>query len=145
MQIILTFFIFVRLYDFMNYRSIARLSQDLSKIVEQHRNNPEQITIFATEHSPTYFVFNLLSDILYLCFCTYLMFNEETWTPGILLLIIAALESYALYAKVEGTCFLAKDKYYYPSLWWRYVTSGSSLFILTRLLQVERLLGQITQ
>lgn len=140
MQIVLTILIFTRLYDFMNYRAIARLSQDMTKAMEMHQQNPRQTAMYLSERSPSYFMFSLIGDILYLLVCVYLMFHEDTWTPGVLLLIIAALESYALYAKVEGTCFQAEDNYFYPCIWWRYACTGSTLFILTRLLQLERLL-----
>lgn len=142
MQIFTTFFIFVRLFDFMNYRSIARLSQELKKAAEIYNGNPDKTTVIFMQNLPTFFMFNLLSDILYLFYCLYLMFNDDTWTPGVLLLIIAALESYAFYAKVDGTCFKDKDNYFYPTLWWRYLCTGSSIFILTRLLQIEKLLEE---
>ncbi|MCQ2564946.1 MAG: hypothetical protein MJ152_03735, partial [Clostridia bacterium] len=100
MQIFTIFFIFVRLFDFMNYRSIARLSQELKKAAEIYNGNPDKTTVIFMQNLPTFFMFNLLSDILYLFYCLYLMFNDDTWTPGVMLLIIAALESYAFYAKV---------------------------------------------
>ena len=140
MQTFIIFFIFMQLYAFMNYRGIAKMTQDLKKTVEQHQRDPEAPIIFATSHSPNFFVTMLLTDIAYMIFCVVLMFNEETWTPGMLLMIIAALESYANYNHVDGTCYLAEDGYYYPSLWWRYACSASTIFILTRLLQLERLL-----
>lgn len=139
MQTLLVLFIFLRLYAFMNYRSLAKLTQDIQKAAEEMQSESGNPLIFVTDHSPTYFLICLLCDIAYLCFCIYLMFNSETWTPGILLLIIASLESYASFNHVEGTCFLAKDGYYYSSLWWRYACTASSLFILTRLLQLEKL------
>lgn len=139
MQTLLVIFIFARLYAFMNYRSIAKLTQDMQRAVDGFQDGSEKPILFITDHSPTYFLVCLLCDVAYLFYCIYLMFSPETWTPGMLLLIIAALESYANYSHIDGTCFLDKDGYYYPSLWWRYACAASSLFILTRLLQLEKL------
>lgn len=140
MQTFTIFFIFIQLYDFMNYRAIAKMTQDMKKTVDDHQKNPHGPIIFATSSSPNFFVMTLLTDLAFMVYCIVLMFDNSTWTPGILLMIIAALESYAAYNRVEGTCYLAKDGYYYPSLWWRYACSASTIFILTRLLQLERLL-----
>jgi len=142
MQTIIILLIFTRIYEFVNYRSITRISQDMRKFMESKQGDPDLTMTSLTEQMPHYFLLALLSDILYLCFCVYLMFSEATWTPGVLLLLIASIESYASFEKVTGTCYEAKDGYTYPALWWRYATSGSSLFILTRLLEFEKLLAQ---
>lgn len=142
MQTFLILLIFSRLYEFFNYRSIARLAQDMRKFMESKQDDPDLDMTNLTEQMPHYFLIALASDLLYLCFCIYLMFSEDTWTPGILLLLIASLESYSSFEKIPGTCYEAKDGYTYPALWWRYMTVGSSLFILTRLLEVEKLLAQ---
>jgi len=142
MQTILILLIFTRLYEFINYRSIARISQDMRQFMESKQDDPDLTMTGLTEQMPHYFLLALLCDILYLCFCVYLMFSEETWTPGVFLLLIASIESYASYESIAGTCYKDKDGYTYPALWWRYVTSGSSLFILTRLLEFEKLLAQ---
>ena len=142
MQTFLILLIFSRLYEFFNYRSIARLAQDMRKFMESKQDDPDLDMTNLTEQMPHYFLIALASDLLYLCFCIYLMFSEDTWTPGVLLLLIASLESYSTFEKIPGTCYEAKDGYTYPALWWRYMTVGSSLFILTRLLEVEKLLAQ---
>lgn len=142
MQTFLILLIFSRLYEFFNYRSIARLAQDMRKFMESKQDDPDLDMTNLTEQMPHYFLIALASDLLYLCFCIYLMFSEDTWTPGVLLLLIASLESYSTFEKIPGTCYEAKDGYTYPALWWRYMTVGSSLFILTRLLEVEKILAQ---
>lgn len=141
MQTLIILFIFTRLYDFMNFRSLARMSQNMTKALENHKENPKSTTVFVIDKNPAFFLFSFLADILFLFFCVYLMFDNNTWTPGTLLLIISALESYAIYAKIDGTCYKDEtDNYYYPSVWWRYITTGSSLFILTRLLELEKMI-----
>jgi len=142
MQTITILLIFSRIYEFVNYRSISRISQEMRKFMEAKQEDPDLNMTSLTEQMPPYFLAALISDVVYLCFCIYLMFSDTTWTPGVLLLLIATVESYASYEKVSGTCYEAKDGYTYPTLWWRYATSGSSLFILTRLLELEKLLEQ---
>lgn len=119
----------------MNYQTLARFTQDLNRLLEEHRGNPHGATIFLIDKSPLFFILNFAGDIMYLLFCIYLMFHDTTWTPGVLLLAIATLESYALYGRIDGTFFIAKDGYAYPRLWWRYFCCGSTIFILTQLLQ----------
>ena len=109
---------------------------------QQHEEDAGLTMTGLTEKIPHYMLLALASDAANLCFCIYLLMQPNTWTPGVLLLLIASLESCAAYYDIDGTNYQEEDGYSYPTLWWRYATSGASLFILTRLLELEKLIEQ---
>ena len=65
----------------------------------------------------------------------WLMAHDATWTPGFLLLIIAAMESLAIHARIFGTYIVDAQGYVYPSIWFRYLTFAETMFILLKLFE----------
>ena len=63
------------------------------------------------------------------------MVHDATWTPGFLLLIIAAMESLAIHARIMGTYVVDEKGYVYPSTWFRYLTFAETMFILLKLFE----------
>ena len=74
-----------------------------------------------------------LLDVFFLLYCIWLMLHDNTWTPGFLLLVIAALESLAIHARISGAYDEDEEGFVYPRTWVRYLCFGESMFILLRL------------
>ena len=52
-----------------------------------------------------------------------------------LLLIIAAMESLAIHARITGTYEVDAQGYVYPRMWFRYMTFAETMFILLKLFE----------
>lgn len=81
------------------------------------------------------FIVYFICDVLFLLYCIWLMFYEATWTQGFLLLLIAAMESIAVHARISGTFTVDAQGFVYPRTWFRYLTFGETMFILLKLFE----------
>ena len=135
MNFIPLFFLCVRMFHFIHAHRIVYFLQKFSQMLEDKRRHPERRQIILIDSSASIFVVYLLCDISFLLYCMYLMFHDDTWTPGFLLLIIAAMESAAIHLRISGTYDEDEEGFVYPRPWFRYLTFGESMFILLRLFE----------
>lgn len=101
MNFIALFFLCVRMFHFIHSHRIAYLLQRFSRILDERRANPGRKQVIIIDGSATTFIIYFLLDIIFLIYCIWLMLHEATWTPGFLLLVIAALESLAIHARIS--------------------------------------------
>ena len=102
MNFIALFFLCVRMFHFIHSRRIAYLLQRFSRILDERRANPGRKQVIIIDGSATTFIIYFLLDVFFLLYCIWLMLHDNTWTPGFLLLVIAALESLAIHARISG-------------------------------------------
>ncbi len=135
MNFIALFFLCVRMFHFIHAHRLAYLLQRFGKILEERRANPNHKQIIIIDGSASVFVLYFILDALFLLYCIWLMLHDATWTPGFLLLVIAAMESLAVHARISGTYEQDSEGFVYPRSWFRYLTFGESMFILLRLFE----------
>ena len=102
MNFIALFFLCVRMFHFIHSHRIAYLLQRFSRILDERRANPGRKQVIIIDGSATTFIIYFLLDVFFLLYCIWLMLHDTTWTPGFLLLVIAALESLAIHARISG-------------------------------------------
>lgn len=135
MNFIALFFLCVRMFHFIHSRRIAYLLQRFSRILDERRANPGRKQVIIIDGSATTFIIYFLLDVFFLLYCIWLMLHDTTWTPGFLLLVIAALESLAIHARISGAYDEDDEGFVYPRTWLRYLCFGESMFILLRLFE----------
>ena len=135
MNFIALFFLCVRMFHFIHAHRLAYLLQRFGKILDERRANPNRRQIIIVDGIASIFVLYFILDILFLLYCIWLMLHDTTWTPGFLLLVIAAMESLAIHARISGTFDEDSEGFVYPRSWFRYLTFGESMFILLRLFE----------
>ncbi|MBR4847646.1 MAG: hypothetical protein IKY40_01575 [Phascolarctobacterium sp.] len=133
MQFIPLFFICLKMYSFMNYREIAYFLHQVEQILEHRRKNPGSKQVIYMDKTSLRFFFFLGVDIFFLLYCIYLMSDQATWHPGFFLITLSILEAVAMRARISGTYVVDKLGFVYGQLWFRYVMSASTLFILLKL------------
>ena len=135
MNILALFFICMRMFHFIHTQRIYFFLQGFAKLLEEKREHPERKQVILVDGSASIFIMYFVSDVLYLLYCIWLMLHDATWTPGFLLLIIAAMESLAIHARIIGTYVVDAKGYVYPSIWFRYLTFAETMFILLKLFE----------
>ena len=135
MNILALFFICMRMFHFIHTQRIYFFLQDFAKLLEEKRKHPERKQVILVDGSASIFIMYFVSDVLYLLYCIWLMLHDATWTPGFLLLIIAAMESVAIHARIIGTYVVDAKGYVYPSIWFRYLSFAETMFILLKLFE----------
>ncbi len=135
MNLIPLLFICMRMYAFINYREIAYFLQTFSNMLEARKKNPGKTQVVLMDKAAVIFLIYLAFDIGFLLYCMYLMYHPETWSPGCLLLLISAMEAYAVRMRISGTYEVDPQGFAYGSLWFRYLMTGMSMFILLKLFQ----------
>ena len=135
MNILALFFICMRMFHFIHTQRIYFFLQGFAKLLEEKRQHPERKQVILVDGSASIFIMYFVSDVLYLLYCIWLMLRDATWTPGFLLLIIAAMESVAIHARIIGTYVVDAKGYVYPSIWFRYLTFAETMFILLKLFE----------
>ena len=135
MNILALFFICMRMFHFIHTQRIYFFLQGFAKLLEEKRKHPERKQVILVDGSASIFIMYFVSDVLYLLYCIWLMLHDATWTPGFLLLIIAAMESLAIHARIIGTSVVDAKGYVYPSIWFRYLTFAETMFILLKLFE----------
>ena len=135
MNILALFFICMRMFHFIHTQRIYFFLQGFAKLLEEKRKHPERKQVILVDGSASIFIMYFVSDVLYLLYCIWLMLHDTTWTPGFLLLIIGAMESVAIHARIIGTYIVDAKGYVYPSIWFRYLTFAETMFILLKLFE----------
>lgn len=135
MNFVPLFFICVRMFHFVNADKIAYFLQNFSKLLDERRAHPQRRQIVVVDASVSIFIFYFICDVLFLLYCIWLMLYDATWTPGFLLLVIAAMESLAIHARISGTYIMDAQGFVYPRAWFRYLTFGEAMFILLKLFE----------
>ena len=135
MNILALFFICMRMFHFIHTQRIYFFLQGFAILLEEKRKHPERKQVILVDGSASIFIMYFVSDVLYLLYCIRLMLHDATWTPGFLLLIIAAMESVAIHARIIGTYVVDAKGYVYPSIWFRYLTFAETMFILLKLFE----------
>lgn len=135
MSLTALFFLCVRMFHFIHAHKLAFLLQRFSQILDERRAHPGSRQIVIIDGSASIFLLYFILDILFLFYCIWLMLHDATWTPGFLLLVIAAMESLAVHVRISGTYEEDTNGFVYPRAWFRYLTFGESMFILLRLFE----------
>ena len=135
MNILALFFICMRMFHFIHTQRIYFFLQSFAKLLEEKRKHPERKQVILVDGNASIFIMYFVSDVLYLLYCIWLMLHDATWTPGFLLLIIAAMESAAIHARIIGTYVVDAKGYVYPSIWFRYLSFAETMFILLKLFE----------
>ncbi len=133
MNIFPLFFIGVKMFSFMNARYLAYFLQNFAAMLQARKKNPSRRQVILVDKGAFLCVFYFCADILFLFYCLWLMSNDATWAPGCMLLLISALESYAMYGRIDGSYIADPLGFVYPKMWFRYLMHGQSLFILLKL------------
>lgn len=129
------FFLCVRMFHFINANRLSYFLQRFAKIMAERKAHPDKRQIIVVDGSSSLLLVYLLCDLLFLLYCMWLMLHDATWTPGFLLLVIAAMEPLAVHSRISGTFVTDVHGFVYPSAWFRYLTFGESMFILLRLFE----------
>ena len=135
MNILALFFICTRMFHLIHTQRIYFFLQSFAKLLEEKRKHPERKQVILVDGNASIFIMYFVSDVLYLLYCIWLMLHDTTWTPGFLLLIIGAMESVAIHARIIGTYVVDAKGYVYPSIWFRYLTFAETMFILLKLFE----------
>ena len=135
MNILALFFICMRMFLFIHTQRIYFFLQSFAKLLEEKRKHPERKQVILVDGNASIFIMYFVSDVLYLLYCIWLMLHDTTWTPGFLLLIIGAMESVAIHARIIGTYVVDAKGYVYPSIWFRYLSFAETMFILLKLFE----------
>lgn len=133
MDFIVLFFIFVQMIFLLSNRKIYFLLQKLTGFLAEAGKEQEKPKIVLLNGSSLFFPIYLVADFLYMLFCLWLLFTDTFWQPGGMLFLLTALETYAFHAKISSVFFTDKDGFIYPRSWARFLFSGLSIYILTRL------------
>lgn len=128
------FFICMKMYSFIHYRSLAYFIHNFSILLHNRRKDPKIKQIVFVDKDGLLFAFFFIIDIFFLLYCIYLMMDDATWKAGILLLTTAFLEAYGVRARIYGTYVIDPLGFAYSSVWFRYLMTGMSLYILLKLL-----------
>lgn len=131
MKYVALFFIMIKIFYFFNYRIIHQYQENLMRYVEADEADSGKFSF--TGLYPSVILGFLLSDILFLAYCIFLMFNPVTKTPGILLLSIDTLHTAAVHYRIKGACYMDTNGYTYPTIWFRYLSFGATIYILFNL------------
>ncbi len=134
MNVIPLFFITIKMFALMNTRQVAFFIQNLATMLQSMGKSSGKKQFVLINQSAMIFIFYMIADILFLFYCLWLMCSDDTWTPGCMLLIISAMESYAMHVRIDGTYTADPLGFVYPRLWFKYLMNGQSLFILLKLL-----------
>lgn len=135
MNYIALFFIFIKMFHFINAMEIAFFVQSLTRLIrEQRKSNKVKKVVIIDNHTFIYFMY-LIGDFLFLIYGIWLIFDDVLWQEGCMLLIISALEAYAVRARIIGTYAMDSHGFVYPRMWFRYLMFGMSMFILLRLFE----------
>jgi len=114
---------------------IAFFVQSLTRLIrEQRKSNKVKKVVIIDNHTFIYFMY-LIGDFLFLIYGIWLIFDDVLWQEGCMLLIISALEAYAVRARIIGTYAMDSHGFVYPRMWFRYLMFGMSMFILLRLFE----------
>lgn len=135
MNLLPLLFIFVKLFYFINARELSYFIQNFALLIQSRRRNPDKKQVVLIDGGAFIFVTYFIADILFLFYCIWLMADMATWSPGCLLLIISAMESYAVHYKVSGAYERDPLGFVYPKMWFKYAMTGMSMFILLKLFQ----------
>ena len=135
MNILALFFICMRMFHFIHTQRIYFFLQGFAKLLEEKRKHPERKQVILVDGSASIFIMYFVSDVLYLLYCIWLMLHDTTWTPGFLLLIIGAMESLGIHARIISTYVVDAKGYVYPSIWFRYLSFAETMFILLKLFE----------
>ncbi|MCD7974215.1 MAG: hypothetical protein LUF25_00080 [Phascolarctobacterium sp.] len=134
MNVIPLFFITIKMFALMNTRQVAFSIQNIVTMLQSMGKSSGKKQFVLVNQSAMIFIFYMIADILFLFYCLWLMCSDDTWTPGCMLLIISAMESYAMHVRIDGTYTADPLGFVYPRLWFKYLMNGQSLFILLKLL-----------
>lgn len=134
MNVIPLFFITIKMFALMNTRRVAFFIQNIVTMLQSMGKSSGKKQFVLVNQSAMIFIFYMIADILFLFYCLWLMCSDDTWTPGCMLLIISAMESYAMHVRIDGTYTADPLGFVYPRLWFKYLMNGQSLFILLKLL-----------
>ena len=135
MNILALFFICMRMFHFIHTQRIYFFLQGFAKLFEEKRKHPERKQVILVDGNASIFIMYFVSDVLYFLYCIWLMLHDATWTPGFVLLVIGAMESVAIHARIIGTYVVDAKGYVYPSIWFRYLTFAETMFILLKLFE----------
>ena len=133
MKFIPLFFLCVKIFSFMNSGPIYYFLGNIKGIMKDKLDNPQLKQVIYVDKSARIFLIYMALNILFLCYCVYLMFTPATWNEGCLLLFISAWESFAVQGKIDGACFTDQHGIVYPRIWVRYLCCGSTFYILLQL------------
>ena len=123
-------FIAAKIFYFFNYRIIHRFETKL----HQHSSDTPMSELFLSPLEKKFLLMYLTSDILFLAYCIFLMFNPQTWTPAFLLITIDCILTGSCFFKINGACSVdSRDGTVYPAIWLRYLCFGASIYILLNL------------
>lgn len=133
MKYVALFFIMLKIFYFFNYRIIHQYQENLMRYANSDEDNSKGLS-FAGLYPSVILAF-LLSDLLFLAYCIFLMFDSITKTPGILLLSIDTLQTAAVHFRIKGASYIDTRGYTYPTIWFRYLTFGATIYILFNLFE----------
>ena len=133
MKLIPLFFLCVQMFAFMNSRAIYYFIGNLRNIMKDKMENPQLKQVVYVDKSASTFIIYLVLSILYLFYCIFLMFDPLTKTQGCMLLLLSAWESSAVQGKISGASITTPQGITYPRVWVRYVTCGTTIYILLKL------------
>lgn len=135
MNYLALFFIAAKMYAFLYNKELAYFIQSFSLMLQNRKKNPKIRQILVVDKNSLLFILYFVIDILFMFYCIWIMLGDTNWEPGCMLLMISALESYAMHARISGTYTIHRLGFIYPKTWLKYLTTGLSLFILLNLLQ----------
>lgn len=135
MNYLALFFIAAKMYAFMYTKELAYFIQSFSLMLQNRKKNPKIRQVLVVDKNSLLFILYFIVDILFMFYCIWIMLGDTNWEPGCMLLMISALESYAMHSRISGTYTIHRLGFIYPKPWLRYLTTGMTLFILLNLLQ----------
>ena len=135
MNFIPLFFICIKMFHFIHARQLAYFLMNVKKLMQERRANPQRKHVVLMDGTTMVFIIYFVCDVLFMLYCIWLMMEENTWASGCMLLILAAMESFAIRGRIAGTYEIDENGYLFPRMWFRYLMFGMSMFILLKLFE----------
>lgn len=135
MNLIPLFFICVKMFHFIHAQQLAFFLHNVKALLQARRTEPKRKHVVIVDNTSLLYIVYFVCDVLFMFYCIYLMLDDATWAPGCMLLIISAMESFAMRARIDGTYQIDDEGYIFPRMWFRYLMFGMSMFILLKLFE----------
>ncbi|MDO4178750.1 MAG: hypothetical protein Q4D21_06110 [Phascolarctobacterium sp.] len=134
MKFIPLVFVCLKTFYFFRAADICYCLATIKRLAKERRENPTQKhVVIVTQVSLCYIIY-MLADILFFFYSIFLVFFTVHKVPGLLLIIFATLERYALHYKITGTYSEdTEHQFVYPNFWLRNFLFLINSYILLKL------------
>ena len=112
------------------YKRFYFYIQFFSQLINNPQDNKTKVILL--DKMALFFLVSLIMHFSLLAYCLYLMV-AGSWQPACMLLLLSALESYAVKANISGATIKSSRGFTYPTILFKTIISSLTLFILLNL------------